>query len=249
MRVRRLVENMSRVDLAPIEEATAFQEVMEAERWSARQLADALGVSQNRVWKRWPCSKRRPKRRALVESGQLSPSAAGEVGKLEGTAREKVALARRAKAEGLTRDEVAAEVRAAKAPSKAVDPLTPRVSTDRTSPMGQAPSSRSIHPSEREPSAPRPAFDLDEIFPPTFPPHPPGPPPRRRRSRARPSSRSRPRNETPTADGGLVVRRTYSDGVIITVELPPPTTLSRTVVGIAGKFYEDEGRERRGGRP
>lgn len=107
----QLVENCVREDLNPIERARAFKALMKQRKCSAREAAEFVGVDASGVLRALALLRLPPAVRRLVERGKLSGSAAAEMGRLRDKAT-CVELARRAVAESLTRDQVAAEVRA-----------------------------------------------------------------------------------------------------------------------------------------
>ncbi|WP_169979055.1 ParB/RepB/Spo0J family partition protein [Tautonia rosea] len=106
----QLVENCVREDLRPVEQAAAFRALMEANGWSTRQLADALNMAQAKVVYALGLLDLPEDLRDRVDQGELAPRTAYEIGRLD-RPEDQRALADRVALEGLTRDEVAAEVR------------------------------------------------------------------------------------------------------------------------------------------
>ena len=103
--VDQVVENLLREDLAPVEEANAFRNLMDRHGWSTRDLADELNISQGLVVQRLALPGLPDSIQEQVTYGELSPTAAYELSKVkdpEAQAR----LAERAAGEEMTRDEV-----------------------------------------------------------------------------------------------------------------------------------------------
>jgi ParB family chromosome partitioning protein len=110
----QLVENCVREDLQPVERAGAFRRLLDATGWSHDRLASELHVTQFTVSAALKLLELPEAVQARIESGALAPRVAYEVSKLDGP-EEQVALAERIVADGLTRDEVVAEVQATRA--------------------------------------------------------------------------------------------------------------------------------------
>jgi ParB family chromosome partitioning protein len=110
----QVVENCLREDLKPIEQARAFQRLMEAKGWSSRQVAQELHLSSGTVTKALALLGLPEAVQELVEQGQLKPATAYEVAKA-GSAEDQVALAGQVVAEGLTREQAVEAVKAKKA--------------------------------------------------------------------------------------------------------------------------------------
>ena len=85
---------------------------MEGNGWSTRQLAEALNMAQAKVVYALGLLDLPEALRARVDRGELAPRTAYEIGRLD-RPEDQEALADRVAAEGLTRDDVVAEVRAA----------------------------------------------------------------------------------------------------------------------------------------
>jgi ParB family chromosome partitioning protein len=109
----QLVENCVREDLRPVEQAHAFRALMESNGWSTRQLADALNMAQAKVVYAIGLLDLPSDLRERVDEGQIAPRTAYEIGRLDRPEDQRV-LADRVVAEKLTRDDVAAEVRASR---------------------------------------------------------------------------------------------------------------------------------------
>ncbi len=114
----QLVENCLREDLQPIEQARAFRALMDRNGWTAARLAEALqltGASVTRALSLLdlPCTVQ-----DAVASGELAPSVAYEVSKLDDPDAQRE-VAARVVAEGLSRAETVEEVRRASKPGRA----------------------------------------------------------------------------------------------------------------------------------
>ena len=109
----QLVENCVREDLRPVEQAVAFRALMDSNGWSTRQLAEALNMAQAKVVYAIGLLDLPEDLRERVDQGVIAPRTAYEIGRLD-EPEEQVALADRVVAEGLTRDDVTAEVRASR---------------------------------------------------------------------------------------------------------------------------------------
>jgi ParB family chromosome partitioning protein len=110
----QLIENALREDLKPIEQANAYRRILDANGWSARQLAAELSIHHAQVVRAMALLDLPAEVQDRVEQGGLSPAAAYEVSKLEGPAAQ-AELAQAAVAEKLTRSEVAEAVKAVRA--------------------------------------------------------------------------------------------------------------------------------------
>ena len=108
----QLVENALREDLKPIEQGRAYKSLMEAQGWSARQLAAELSIHHGQVVRAMSLLDLPSSIQERVEEGSLAPATAYEISKVEGEDIQEQ-LARRVVERGLSRDETIAEVRAA----------------------------------------------------------------------------------------------------------------------------------------
>jgi ParB family chromosome partitioning protein len=113
VRMDQVIENALREDLKPIEQAHAFRELMDANGWSARRLAEELHVSHQTVIRAMALLELPKDVRDRVEGGELSPRAAAEIATLEG-ADDQRAMADLAVSGALSRDQVAEVVKARK---------------------------------------------------------------------------------------------------------------------------------------
>src|SRR5262249_24618739 len=110
----QLVENALREDLRPIEQARAYQKLMESHGWSGNQLAKELHIAQASVAKALALLDLPQPVQEQVDQGELAASVAYEVSKLPDDA-QRLELAAAAVTEKLTRSEVAEAVKAVRA--------------------------------------------------------------------------------------------------------------------------------------
>ncbi len=82
LREQQLVENLLRTDLQPIEEARAYQALMDLNGWNGRQVAEALRVTTSRVSRALALLDLPESVRRQVETGTLPKSSAYEISKL-----------------------------------------------------------------------------------------------------------------------------------------------------------------------
>jgi ParB family chromosome partitioning protein len=118
----QLAENIIRLDLQPIEQARAFKRLMDANAWSARRLAEELHVDHDKISRAIKVLRLPEDVQEQVASHHLAPSTAAEIARLPDAETQRT-LARQAVAEGLSRDQVAEEVR--KATEQTQDEPTP----------------------------------------------------------------------------------------------------------------------------
>ncbi len=112
----QLVENCLREDLKPIEQAKAFQRVMEARAWSATRMAEELGISAPTVTRALALLRLPEDIQQAVDAGALPPRTAAEIGTLDNPA-ERRELALEALSRDMTRDQVSEAVQKRKAAS------------------------------------------------------------------------------------------------------------------------------------
>jgi ParB family chromosome partitioning protein len=110
----QLVENALREDLSPVEQARAFQKLMTTRGWSARELARELSIDNSSVIRALALLDLPDPVQQHIERGELSPSVAYEVHKLEDQA-DQIEVAARIVSEGLTRSDAIEAVKAKKA--------------------------------------------------------------------------------------------------------------------------------------
>jgi ParB family transcriptional regulator, chromosome partitioning protein len=109
----QLIENALREDLRPVEQARAYQQLMDANGWSGNQLAKELHVAQASVAKALALLNLPAPVQGQVDRGELPASVAYEVSRID-TPEGQAQLAERIVAEKLTRDQVADAVKAHK---------------------------------------------------------------------------------------------------------------------------------------
>jgi ParB family chromosome partitioning protein len=107
----QLVENCVRADLKPIEQARAFQALLERRGCSYRQLADSLAISHQAVVRALALLALPEEIRAKVDSGLVPASAASEVARIEDEA-EQLRMIAEVESGAMTRDDVTRAVRA-----------------------------------------------------------------------------------------------------------------------------------------
>ena len=113
----QLIENALREDLKPIEQARAYQTLMDRHGWSTRQLATELALAQPQVVRALALLNLPEEVQEQVEQGTLAPATAYEIGKLTSPEAQRE-LAGRVVNEKLTRQEAVATVRDRKAGGK-----------------------------------------------------------------------------------------------------------------------------------
>lgn len=113
----QVVENLLREDLRPVEQARAYRSMMQANGWTAAQLARELDVDHTGVSRALALLELPPAVQDRVERGELAPSVAYEVSKLEDPG-EQADMVAQAVAGGLSRAEVAERVRRAASAKK-----------------------------------------------------------------------------------------------------------------------------------
>ena len=106
----QLVENCLREDLQPIEQARAFRTLMDRNDWTAARLAEALQLTGASVTRALALLALPYTVQDAVAAGELAPSVAYEVSKLEDPDAQR-AVAARVVAEGLSRAETVEAVR------------------------------------------------------------------------------------------------------------------------------------------
>ncbi|MCA9186156.1 MAG: ParB/RepB/Spo0J family partition protein [Pirellulaceae bacterium] len=88
IRIRQLVENCQREDLAPMEMAQAMQSLAESTGWSNRRLADELGISHTSVARFLDLLQLPERLKEQVAEGTLAPSVAVDVLRIEDPAKQ-----------------------------------------------------------------------------------------------------------------------------------------------------------------
>ena len=125
----QLVENCVREDLRPIEQAVAFKTLLDCRGWSYRQLAETLNISHMAVGRALALLELPAHVQERIERGELAPSVAYEVSKLDDPQMQAAVVAR-VVSEGLNRAEVVKEVRAKSQKGRGAN--KPRKVTSRT---------------------------------------------------------------------------------------------------------------------
>ena len=111
--IEQLAENIIRADLQPVEQAKAFRRLIDLNGWTARQLARELHIADANVVRALALLDLPKSIQERVEAGQLAPSVAYEVSRLD-SPEEQATLAERIVTEKLTRDQTVAAVQAKK---------------------------------------------------------------------------------------------------------------------------------------
>jgi len=129
----QLVENALREDLQPIEQARAFRTLMERNDWTAARLAEALQLTGASVTRALALLDLPYTVQDAVASGELAPSVAYEVSKLDDPEAQRE-VAARVVAEGLSRADTVEAVRKASRGRGAIKarPKRPTVRTIKT---------------------------------------------------------------------------------------------------------------------
>lgn len=115
----QLIENCLREDLRPVEQARAFRALMDRNRWPASRLAEVLHLNVASVTRALALLELPGDVQTRVEAGELAPSVAYEISKVEDPDNQ-AALAARVVDENLSRSETIEAVRKAtgKGPKK-----------------------------------------------------------------------------------------------------------------------------------
>jgi ParB family transcriptional regulator, chromosome partitioning protein len=106
----QLIENLLREDLAPVEQARAYQEMMRLNDWGTNQLARELHIPPSAVSQALSLLELPAPIQDRIDAGEMAASVGYELSKLSDPAHQ-AQLAGRVAAEGLTREETVAEVR------------------------------------------------------------------------------------------------------------------------------------------
>ncbi|MDG3008371.1 ParB/RepB/Spo0J family partition protein [Paludisphaera mucosa] len=121
----QVVENCLREDLTAMEQSHAFRALMDREGWTMERLAEELAVSKSHVVKTLSLLKLPESVQRQVEQGGLGSSAAYQIAKLDDP-REQVRMAAAAVDQGLTRDDLARQIRTPKSGRKTTAKATKR---------------------------------------------------------------------------------------------------------------------------
>ncbi len=114
---QQLIENLLREDLSPIEEANAFQALMELNSWNGKQVADALRVAPSKVTRVLALLELPPDLQQSVEAGEIAARTAYEISKVEDDAARR-RLADKATAGRLSVDDAQSAARQRKGKAK-----------------------------------------------------------------------------------------------------------------------------------
>lgn len=90
---QQLIENLLRADLKPIEEATAFDELMKLNGWTGKELSEAIRVSQPKIARSLALLKLPEDLRDRIDAGEISARAAYEATKLDSEEQQRAAIA------------------------------------------------------------------------------------------------------------------------------------------------------------
>ncbi|MCA9216801.1 MAG: ParB/RepB/Spo0J family partition protein [Planctomycetales bacterium] len=108
IRIRQLVENAQREDLAPMELARAIESLASLTKWSNRRIAEALGFNHTTVGRYLSLLKLPEQVQQLVQNRDLAPCIAAEITKAKAEDQER--LGRQIVAKGLNRDAAKQEI-------------------------------------------------------------------------------------------------------------------------------------------
>lgn len=106
----QLIENAQREDLRPIEQARAYQRLMDLYGWTVTRVGEELAITQGAVSKALKLLELPEAVQEQVEQGSLSPDSGYEISKLDHP-EDQVAIASRVVAEKIGRDELRAVVK------------------------------------------------------------------------------------------------------------------------------------------
>lgn len=106
----QLIENLLREDLAPVEQARAYREMMRLNEWGTNQLARELHIPASAVSQALSLLELPAPIQEKIDAGELAASVGYELSKLEDPAKQ-AELAERVATERLSREATVAEVR------------------------------------------------------------------------------------------------------------------------------------------
>jgi len=106
----QLIENAQREDLRPIEQARAYQRLMDLYGWTVTRVGEELAITQGAVSKALKLLELPEAVQEQVEQGGLSPDSGYEISKLDDP-EDQIAIASRVVAEKIGRDELRAVVK------------------------------------------------------------------------------------------------------------------------------------------
>ena len=110
LREQQLVENLLRSDLKPLEEAKAYQSLMELNGWNGKQVAEALRVTTSRVSRSLALLDLPPEIQQQVDAGTLPKSSAYEISKLD-SSDQQAKLASKAAAGELSHSQTVSQIK------------------------------------------------------------------------------------------------------------------------------------------
>ena len=79
----QIIENLHRCSLKPVEEATSFSKLMQLNKWTGKQVANAVGIHPAKVSRALSLLKLPDDIKRQVDEGQLSSRTAYEISKIE----------------------------------------------------------------------------------------------------------------------------------------------------------------------
>ncbi len=80
---QQLIENLLREDLSPVEEARAFDALMELNQWNGKQVAEALRIPPSKVSRVLAILDLPPDIQQSIDAGHIAPRTAYELSKLD----------------------------------------------------------------------------------------------------------------------------------------------------------------------
>ena len=110
LRQQQLVENLLRSDLKPLEEAKAYQSLMELNGWNGKQVAEALRVTTSRVSRSLALLDLPAEIQQQVDAGTLPKSSAYEISKLDNSGQQ-TNIANRAASGELSHSKTVSQIR------------------------------------------------------------------------------------------------------------------------------------------
>ena len=113
----QLIANALREDVAPVEQAKAWDRLRASQGLTLRQLGDKLGYDYSTIARGLDLLKLAPEIQAQVDAGEIAASTAGQIARIDNH-EEQQAIAVRAVTENLSRADVAEAIKAKASPSK-----------------------------------------------------------------------------------------------------------------------------------
>jgi ParB family chromosome partitioning protein len=145
---QQLIENLLREDLSPIEEAKAYQALMELNEWNGKQVADALRIPASKVTRVLALLDLPPDVQKSVEAGELAARTAYETPRSKMMTRGESLLTRQqqvaCRSATLRRPRVSAKGSPRRGRAESSRPLSPRTGGEsRSAPIARAHTTRS----------------------------------------------------------------------------------------------------------